>query len=122
MVADGHNIVGMGRQNIVQRPENPSVLRVMGVCKLLTFFGMATGAVLWRHNGSDPLPFMIKRVRLTLFGHMAFEAADIGTEVLAVAPLLVDRPIFQPVATDARLGLLRYFRQPPRLGAGNRNQ
>ena len=93
-------------QNIVEGAEYPPASRVMRLCKLLCFLGVAASAVPGGDDRGDPVTLVLEGVGFALLGHVAFVAPDAGPVMPAAAPLLIDRRILQPVAVHTLLGFL----------------
>ena len=67
----------------------------------LADFGVTARAIFWCYQRRDPCFVVHKGIYVTLFGLVAFEAADVSTKVLTGPPLLVKRVIVHFVTCDA---------------------
>ena len=85
-------------QNIVQGTHYTARLGMAGPSEFGHFMFVATGAIFRRNYYRNNLLLMLKSIGVALLRAMAFVTADIGPEVLACPPLLINGLVVHLVA------------------------
>ena len=104
------------RQDVVQRTEDPTGLGVVGADELPDFLLMAASAVQRADDDGDQMIVVLEGVGVARLGCVALVAADVGAEVLAGSPLLIEGRVVILVALDSVPGFFTQLGDADGLG------
>ena len=93
-------------QSIVKRSEDSTGFGMVRRGELLGLMLVTFGAVFGRYDNRDVLSEVLVGIDVLRVGAVAFEAADIGSKVQTLAPLLIDSRIARLVTFNASLTFL----------------